>query len=346
MKKKIIYIVLVLLLVVGAVVAVKKKKDEISSLKAPSAEVVVSKVYEPKNGETKLYLEALSVVMSDNEINFSPRFGSLVEFVAPLSSSLKKGDLVVRLDDREIKADIQSAKSDLEAKKIAYENLKSSHERTMELLSVGGASLEQSQNEENALSASKAAIEASKARVASLQNALSYTALYAPFDGVVIQKLANVGDFAPVGKTVVTFGGMKGKYLLTKLPQNQNAISIEYNGANYPLFRTESSPDSMLSFVARPKKIQEGIGAKLSLKILCFDANATFLPSDSVLKREDGEYVLILESGVAKPKKVHILASGANGYATDTNLDGKKIMLAKPDMLLRAMFGANIKTVK
>lgn len=346
MKKKIIYTVVVLLLIIGAFVAIKNKKDALNSLGSPNTEVIVSKVYEPKIGETKLFIEALGVIMSDKEINFSPRIGSQVEYVAPLGAKLKKGDLIIQLDNKELKADIQSAKSDLEAKKIAYENLKISHDRTMELFHIGGASLEQTQNEQSALTSSKASIEASKARVTSLENALGYTALYAPFDGVVSQKLCNVGDFVPSGKGVVVFDAFDGKYILIKLPQNQNAISLKYGGKNYPLFRTESSADSMATFVTRPKNITESIGAKLSSKILSFNSNATFLPNNSVLKREDGEYVLILENSLAKPLRVHILASGANGYATDEKLDGKKIMLAKPDSLLRAFFGAAIKEAK
>lgn len=346
MKKKIIYALIVLILAGGAIFAVKHKKERLDAQPIPAKDSAVVKTYEPRFGEVKLYLNVLAQVASDNEINFSPRFGSRVEFVAPLGASLKRGALVSKVDSNELRAELESAKSDVAAKEGAFENIKQAHERSLELYRVGGVSKEQIESEEAALRASNAALKASKARVETLNNSIGYASLYAPFDGVVSQKFANSGDFVPQGKSVVIFSGFDGKYLQTKLPQNQSAKAIVYDGKEYPLLKTESSPDSLSSYIARAKNIKEGIGAKISVKALVFDGNATFLPSDTILKREDGYYILTLEGSVARALKINILASGEDGYATDAKIDGKKIALAKPDALLRAFFGVKVETAK
>ncbi len=346
MSKKIIYLIVLALLVIGAVFAVKHKKNELANLQSSAKESVVAKVYEPKKAPIKLYLDALAVVASDKEINFSPRIGARVDFVAPLGSIIKKGEAVAKLDTNELKAEIESAKADLFAKEANYQNLKTVHERTVELLSVGGVSKEQSDNEESALLAAKSALQSAKSKLATLENSLSYMSLYAPFDGIVSQKFCNVGDYAPVGKSVVVFTGFDGKYLQTKLPQEVSAKDIVYNNKSYSLQKTNSSPDSLATYYARVENITQSVGAKLTCKVSVFDGNATFLPNDCVLKRADGNYVIALENGLAKPQKVNILSTGSDGYAINDVLDGKKLLLAKPDALLRALFGAKVETVK
>jgi len=346
MSKKTIYIAIVIVLISGAVVAVKHKKSELANLQSASKDTVTAKIYEPKTSHIKLYLDVLAVVMSDREISFTPRFGARVESIADIGSRIKKGGVVVKLDDSELKADIESAKSDLSAKEANYQNLQEIHDRTLELLAIGGASKEQSNSEASGLLSAKSAVQSAKARVTTLQNSISYTSLYAPFDGIVSQKLANSGDFMPAGKNVLVFTGFDGKYLQIKLPQDENAKEIVYNDKSYPLQKTNSSPDSLVTYSARINNLTQSVGAKISCKVSVFDANATFLPNDTVIKRADGNYVIVFENDTAKTQKVNLLSQATDGYATDTKLDGKKILLAKPDSLLRALFGTKIEAVK
>jgi|GEM_PF-2604900 len=353
MKKKIILLILAIAVIAGGIVAIKNKKKSLAELKTPSPEMVTARLFEPKFKQTQLIMQALAEVNSDHEITFTPRFGAMVESIAPIGSVFKKGSLILNLDDTDIKtdllnlsADLSSAQNDEAAKQTQYETISEIHRRTLELLAVGGASKEQSQNEQAQLASASAALQSVKSRIVTLKakkmlddNLLRYTRLIAPYDGIVTQKMANTGDFASIGKPLLVFSGYDGKYLKVKLPQDQLYSALLYNNQKTPLKALESSPDGLATFIARPSKIVENTGAKINVDLIAYDGNATYLPSDTLLRNADGDQVLVFSDGKVTSKKITIKTCNASGCISDDHLEGLKILQASPDALLRALSG-------
>ncbi len=89
---------------------------------------------------------------------------------------VKAGDLLVELDDRDLRAEFDRAKSD--------------YDRFQSLL-------------EKAIIA-RAEFDAVQSRFRVAEASLSYAKLLAPFDGVIAQKLCDVGDLATPGRTLFT----------------------------------------------------------------------------------------------------------------------------------------------
>jgi hypothetical protein len=67
------------------------------------------------------------------------------------------------------------------------------------------------------------------------------------------------------------------------------------------------------------------------------------VPLDAVLSREGKQMVFVYENNKTVPVEVHILKSGKEGAVLDVPLEGKVLIVAKPDILLRLLTGVPVK---
>jgi RND family efflux transporter MFP subunit len=123
-------------------------------------------------------------------------------------SRVKQGEIIARLENRDMAANMENAaagvnvaKANLEQGEAEYRDAERQLKRTRELVAqkfVSEASLDSSQARFDkaaaALSSLKAAINAAEAQHRAAQVALEYTLIRAPFDGVILSKTADVGD--------------------------------------------------------------------------------------------------------------------------------------------------------
>ena len=87
----------------------------------------------------------------------------------------------------------------------------STHQRTLELLKVKGASQEQSDKEITNIVTLKATLNGLEQNKIALENTISYANTKAPVDGVVT-RLANIGDIAMMGKPLVSISANSNSY--------------------------------------------------------------------------------------------------------------------------------------
>jgi hypothetical protein len=64
-----------------------------------------------------------------------------------------------------------------------------------------------------------------------------------------------------------------------------------------------------------------------------------FLPFDALLDRDARSYVLVVDGKKAHAQEVHVVQSAEQGVVIAENLKGKRIVIAKPDILLRLASG-------
>ncbi len=117
--------------------------------------------------------------------------------------AVRRGDLLMRLDDTAIRESLQSADASARAAEQAFEQAERSVQRLKTLQGQGMTSMQALEDAEVRRNSAQSELVASRSRVASAQQQLRRTEVRAPFDGLVSERKASVGDTAAVGKELV-----------------------------------------------------------------------------------------------------------------------------------------------
>jgi membrane fusion protein, multidrug efflux system len=117
--------------------------------------------------------------------------------------AVKRGELLMRLDDTSIRESLQSAEAGSRAAAQAFEQAQRQVERLKTLQAQGMTSAQALDDAEGRRNAAQSELVAARGRVVSAQQQLRRTEVRAPFDGVVSERKASVGDTAAAGKELV-----------------------------------------------------------------------------------------------------------------------------------------------
>jgi len=331
-------VVIAALVVAGAKAVKKAQAKDKAAPKAKIYPVVVSKM-SPKVSQVELTLPYLAEVANDKDVKLSSRIAARIIKIMPSGSSVKKGDLIVKLDTTSIQSGLSSVKEQMHSAKISLQNLEATHKRTLELLQVKGASIEQSQKEESMIAAAKAALNALKQKEIELRNNLSYATITSPVDGVIAKTFANQGAISAPGKPLVAISSKEGFFLLVRVPSDLPIRGVKFAGKKYDVTALGSTFHGLAEYKVYTGQKNLTSGDRVEVNVIVFDAKATLLPFDALLNRDAKSYVLVINKNHAKAEKVDIIQSAEQGVVISQNLEGKNIVIAKPDILLKLTSG-------
>ncbi len=116
---------------------------------------------------------------------------------------VKRGELLMRLDDTSIRESLQSADAGSRAAAQAFDQAQRQVERLKTLQAQGMTSAQALDDAEGRRNAAQSELVTARGRVVSAQQQLRRTEVRAPFDGVVSERKASVGDTAAIGKELV-----------------------------------------------------------------------------------------------------------------------------------------------
>jgi RND family efflux transporter MFP subunit len=172
-------------------------------------EVQVTSVLQTYPSQQYLQLTASGYVVAQRRAAVASKAtGRLIELLVREGSRLKKGDLIARLDASDVQAALGTALAGVRQAEVEFANADAELQRSKGLQAQGFVSqqaLDANQRRVDAARAGQAAAQASvvqaqagvaqaQALVAVQQVNRDYTEIRAPFDGVVLNKNANVGD--------------------------------------------------------------------------------------------------------------------------------------------------------
>jgi membrane fusion protein, multidrug efflux system len=116
---------------------------------------------------------------------------------------VRRGDLLVRMDDTSIRDTMASAEAASRAADQAFDQAERQFQRMTTLRTSGMASAQALDDAENRRNAAQSEREAAKARAVQARQQLARTEVRAPFDGIVSDRKASAGDTAQIGKELV-----------------------------------------------------------------------------------------------------------------------------------------------
>lgn len=274
--------------------------------------------------------------------------GIVVEFAVREGDRIERGDVVLRIDDTRLRLSLDEVESELaEAQAALDESLVqvAYWTRESEVLveaSSRGAATDKELRDARYQAALSAAgrdrnqrnIERIQTRVAFLQDRVEDAVVRAPFDGVVIQRLTEIGAWVDEGDAVIELLGVKEHEAWLDVPQGllpavngltkspepapeqsdeasvQIWVKVDASGERYRLDRLRVVPDALrttrsFSLVGVVVGPEAGLlaGGSLVAYVPTGTVGATLtLSKDAVLRGTSGPFVLLVhrdESGGA-----------------------------------------------
>jgi len=116
---------------------------------------------------------------------------------------VKRGDLIVRLDQTAIRDSLTAAEASASAADQAYEQAERQYQRMSTLIKTGVVSTQQLEDVEIRRNSAQSERAAARTRVVTARQQLERTEVRAPFDGVVSDRKVSAGDTAAIGKELV-----------------------------------------------------------------------------------------------------------------------------------------------
>lgn len=202
--------------------AVTKKKDVAAT---QAEEVTPVKVVKVDKGELTSMIKVSGKVAASKEVTIVPQVGGKVTAVkVAVGQKVKKGDLLITIDDSDILAQIKLNEAALGVSKagqqqaaITYQEAQNNLERMKSLFAQGAISKSQLEEAENAFAKAAASynpnsgntqtaaqIKQAQAQLEAARINLRNTKITAPIDGVVAAKNIEPGEMASPGSPVLT----------------------------------------------------------------------------------------------------------------------------------------------
>jgi len=116
---------------------------------------------------------------------------------------VKRGDLIIRLDDTAIRENLTSAQSATGSASRADEQAERQYQRVKQLRASSLVSVQDLEDAEVRRNNAQSDLEAAKSRVAIARQQLQRTEIRAPFEGIVADRQVSAGDTVEIGRELV-----------------------------------------------------------------------------------------------------------------------------------------------
>lgn len=163
-----------------------------------------------------------------------PMGGRLVARPVEIGDRVRQGQVVARLDDRELINAVASARGtyeELEARRLQTDR---DLERVASLRAAKAATAEELEQTESSAEALRSSVEAAAARLRESERLLGETRLVAPFAGFVTEVLYEPGEMVVAGSPVVAVSGSDSIEVEVEIPES--VIPEVARGEKAPVF--------------------------------------------------------------------------------------------------------------
>ena len=291
-------------------------------------------------GESGALLSASGYILPDRKADVSSKvFGRLEWLGVDVGSLVKKGEVLARLANADVAAAVEEAKA-------ALKDAEREHERWKKIVESGTEPRER-------FDKATTTLELARARLKQAEAALEYTLIRAPFDGVVVRRLAQVGEtVGPIAGG--TAGGGAGA-ICVLLDRSSLEMVADVNETHISKVRVGQPAEVALD--ARPERKYKGEVRQIvptadrqkgivQVKIRLLDpdeallpemaARAAFLradatagaprkviaPKGAVRERGGRRVAFVVEGGKARAAEVETGAEGEDGVEIKSGLHG------------------------
>ncbi len=274
-------------------------------------QVIEAHVAEVSLGAIPMTVVVPGAVVPDQKANIASRLmGYIKEMKVDVGQKVKAGDLLFAIDPTDIKSQIAQAQAAYQQAKAALDDAKLDYDRFSKLYKDDSVSKQQfdkirlqySVAQEN-LAAAKSGLEQAKAQ-------LKYANVKAPFDGVVVQKMASVGDLAAPGHPILVLENLSSLSVQTQVSNDLFArlhigdkAIVEIEGMEKPVIGTiyalvsAADPKTRTHTVKLSLKEVKNVNSGTFARVIFNKGNrqAIVVPNTAVVNRSGIQGVFVLD---------------------------------------------------
>jgi membrane fusion protein (multidrug efflux system) len=189
--------------------------------------------------------------------------GALVELTVDEGQSVRKGEVIGRIDDRDLRVAADSARAAVRSTETALRVAESEAARTDSLVKAGALASRDLELARNAVEAAQAQVAGARARLAAVEQQLGDTTIRSPLSGIVSETPAHAGDIVTNGTALVTIIDPSSMRLEASVPSDQLTFvkvgsPVQFEVRGYP-GQTFSGRIERVSPVADPATRQVSI---------------------------------------------------------------------------------------
>ena len=355
----------VLLLVLGAGYVLLR------STLAPIPEVEVASAALTFPSQANAVLTASGYVVAQQKAAVASKGTGRLEYLGVQEGDkVKKGQVIGRLEDRDVAAALVKARADLEVARADSEDAARSLDRERKLFASGLASRADLDAAEARFKQVQASIGSAEAGVTGAGVALDNTLIRAPFDGTVLTKDANVGEVvAPFGAAsnsrgaVVTMADMssleveadvsESNITRVKIGQPTDIVLDAYPEVRYQGYvskivptadRAKATVLTKVRFKARDDRVLPEMSAKVAFLSRELDSSSSqqkpvlTVPFSSVVSKDGNETVLLVRDNIVSEVPVSI------GARLGDRIEIKEGLTERDQVVLRPLPGLSSST--
>ncbi len=262
--------------------------------------------------------------------------GFIVEIKVDAGDKVKKDEVLLRIDDREVKEQVAQAEALLTTARANLSESERDLNRYKKLIEEQAVSQQQFDRSRTAYDVAQAALGRSKARLEEVRTQLSYTVVKSPFDGIVGERKVNVGDMVTPGQYLlnvfrpgtVELVAPVGEQYVRKIKENTPvlvkfpSLGLEFQSTIREVVPVRDEKTRSIT-VKVPLKDQPGLEPGLygTLSFGTGDSKVVLIPKTAVQTVGQLETVRVVEDGEVKTR--HVKTGRTKGDAIEV-LSGLK----------------------
>ncbi|UCE89408.1 MAG: efflux RND transporter periplasmic adaptor subunit [Pseudomonadota bacterium] len=279
-------------------------------------------------------IPATVVSLNDSKISAEVR-GTISAIPVLVGETVKQGDTLVRLDCRDYELALKRARADIKRASSRRALAKKQLERIESLARQQSTSEELLDQRRTELDVARTDYDLARVQRDKAQLDVNRCTIKAPFDGIVIERLAQVGELAEPGAPMVRLVDRRRLEVSGQVPLDAIAglrgtqdVWFDNSGSRYPLRLRAIAPlintrarNSEARFAFAEKSALPGTAGRVTWR-----AALPHVPAAMVMRRGNDLGVFVLEKGKAR---FVVLPSASEGQPAATELGLKTMIITE-----------------
>lgn len=297
-----------------------ERKKEIESVSMPLAQKIYLKLATPKNSSIENKTPFLATVEAKRSVKLSTKLAGFIKEVSVEESQfVKKGENLVKIDERDILSNIKSLKSNLNTQIADLDIAKKIYNRNKKLYKAGALPKEKLELSSLSLKAKSSAITTTKQKIAQLNNQLSYLNIKAPFDATVDAILMHKGDLAVTGKPIIALSTKDKKLIIAystnakSKPKKGDIVYFKNEKIGYVKTIYSTAKNGLeIAEVKLEKNLNYPSGSSINVTVQTAKATGCEVPQNAIIHTSNGNYVMEYKDNHFIKTKVDTILENSN----------------------------------